>query len=101
MHTHMPTPSDSRRDFLLKATAATAISGAQASAQTAKPNIIYLHSHDSGRYLQPVGQAGPTPNLQRLAGGGGLFPPTSRAAPTCSRSLSALLPGQCPHINGM
>src|ERR1035438_9091141 len=101
MHTHMPTPSDSRRDFLLKATAATAISGAQASAQTAKPNIIYLHSHDSGRYLQPFGHAVPTPNLQRLASEGVLFRRAFSAAPTCSPSRSALLPGQCPHRNVM
>src|ERR1035437_7446989 len=101
MHTHMPTPSDSRRDFLLKATAATAISGAQASAQTAKPNIIYLHSHDSGRYLQPFGHAVPTPNLQRLASEGVLFRRAFSAAPTCSPSRSALLTGQCPHRNGM
>jgi arylsulfatase A-like enzyme len=101
MHTHMPTPSDTRRDFLLKATAATAISGAQASAQTAKPNVIYLHSHDSGRYLQPFGHAVPTPNLQRLASEGVLFRRAFSAAPTCSPSRSALLTGQCPHRNGM
>ena len=69
----MPIASDSRRDFLLKATAAAAISGVRAQAQSAKPNIIYLHSHDSGRYLQPFGHAVPTPNLQRLAGEGVLF----------------------------
>jgi N-sulfoglucosamine sulfohydrolase len=98
----MPTaPYDSRRDFLLKATAATAISTPQASAQTAKPNIIYLHSHDSGRYLQPFGHAVPTPNLQRLASEGVLFRRAFSAAPTCSPSRSALLTGQCPHRNGM
>ena len=90
----MPTPSDSRRNFLLKAAAATAVSGGQASAQTAKPNIIYLHSHDSGRYLQPFGHAVPTPNLQRLAGEGVLFRRAFSAAPTCSPSRSALLTGQ-------
>ncbi|MCX6632147.1 MAG: sulfatase, partial [Candidatus Solibacter sp.] len=97
----MPTPSDSRRGFLLKATAASAISGVQASAQAAKPNIIYLHSHDSGRYLQPFGHAVPTPNLQRLASEGVLFRRAFSAAPTCSPSRSALLTGQCPHRNGM
>jgi len=30
-----------------------------------QPNILYIHSHDSGRYLQPY--AIPTPNLQALA----------------------------------
>ena len=28
------------------------------------PNILYLHSHDTGRYVQPYGHAVPTPNLQ-------------------------------------
>jgi arylsulfatase A-like enzyme len=97
----MPTSSDSRRDFLLKAAAATTISVAQTNAQTAKPNIIYLHSHDSGRYLQPFGHAVPTPNLQRLASEGVLFRRAFSAAPTCSPSRSALLTGQCPHRNGM
>ena len=97
----MPTATDSRREFLLKATAAAAISSVGAQAQSAKPNIIYLHSHDSGRYLQPFGHAVPTPNLQRLAGEGVLFRRAFSAAPTCSPSRSALLTGQCPHRNGM
>ena len=37
------------------------------------PNIVYIHSHDSGRYLQPYGHSVPTPNLQRLAAEGVLF----------------------------
>jgi len=32
-----------------------------------RPNILYLHSHDSGRYVQPYGYAVPTPNIQRIA----------------------------------
>jgi arylsulfatase A-like enzyme len=97
----MSMPTDSRRDFLLKAAATSAISAVQASAQTGKPNIIYLHSHDSGRYLQPFGYSVPTPNLQRLASEGVLFRKAFSAAPTCSPSRSALLTGQCPHQNGM
>lgn len=96
----MPTAFDSRRDFLL-ATAATTIASGQANAQAATPNIIYLHSHDSGRYLQPFGHAVPTPNLQRLANEGVLFRRAFSAAPTCSPSRAALLTGQCPHRNGM
>ena len=38
-----------------------------------RPNILYLHSHDTGRYIQPYGYAVPTPNLQRLAEQGVLF----------------------------
>ncbi len=88
-----------RRNFLMGAASATALSAAQG--QAVKPNIIYLHSHDSGRYLQPFGHAVPTPNLQRLAREGVLFRQAFSAAPTCSPSRSALLTGQCPHRNGM
>jgi len=54
------------------ATGVTAQLGANELAKSGsfRPNIVYLHSHDSGRYLQPYGQAVATPNLQRLAQGG-------------------------------
>ncbi|MCY3778776.1 MAG: sulfatase [Chloroflexi bacterium] len=66
-----------------------------------KPNILYIHSHDTGRYLQPYGHAIPTPNLHRLAEGGVLFRRAYCAAPTCSPSRAALLTGQAAHSAGM
>lgn len=66
-----------------------------------RPNIIYLHSHDTGRYIQPYGHAIPTPNLQKLAEEGVLFRRAFTAAPTCSPSRACLLTGQCAHQNGM
>jgi arylsulfatase A-like enzyme len=66
-----------------------------------RPNIIYIHSHDTGRYIQPYGHAIPTPNLQRLAEEGILFRQAFCAAPTCSPSRAALLTGQCAHSSGM
>ncbi len=66
-----------------------------------KPNILYIHSHDTGRYLQPYGHAIPTPNLQRLAERGLLFRRAYCAAPTCSPSRAALLTGQAAHSAGM
>src|SRR3954464_2377057 len=66
-----------------------------------RPNILYLHSHDTGRYLQPYGYAAPTPNLHRLATEGVLFRQAFSAAPTCSPSRAALLTGQSPHTSGM
>lgn len=66
-----------------------------------RPNILYIHSHDTGRYLQPYGHAIPTPNLQRLAERGVLFRRAYCAAPTCSPSRAALLTGQSPHSAGM
>lgn len=66
-----------------------------------RPNILYIHSHDTGRYLQPYGHAVHTPNLQRLAEEGVLFRKAFCAAPTCSPSRAALLTGQAPHSSGM
>jgi len=67
----------------------------------ARPNILYLHSHDTGRTIQPYGHAVATPHLQRLADQGVLFRRAFCAAPTCSPSRAALLTGQCPHSSGM
>lgn len=64
-------------------------------------NILYLHSHDTGRYIQPYGYAVPTPNLQCLAEQGVLFSNAFCAAPTCSPSRAALLTGQSAHSSGM
>src|SRR5690348_11028904 len=66
-----------------------------------RPNILYVHSHDTGRYVQPYGHAVPTPNIQRLAEQGVLFRKAFCAAPTCSPSRASLLTGQYPHCSGM
>ncbi|CAN5875338.1 sulfatase [soil metagenome] len=64
-------------------------------------NLVYLHSHDTGRHVQPYGYGVSTPNMQRLAGDGVLFRQAFNAAPTCSPSRAALLTGQSPHSAGM
>jgi N-sulfoglucosamine sulfohydrolase len=66
-----------------------------------QPNILYVHSHDTGRYVQPFGHAIPTPNIQRLAEQGVLFRKAFCAAPTCSPSRASLLTGQYAHSSGM
>lgn len=66
-----------------------------------RPNIVYLHSHDTGRYVSPYGHAIGTPNIQELANDGVLFRQAFCAAPTCSPSRAALLTGQSPHSAGM
>jgi N-sulfoglucosamine sulfohydrolase len=66
-----------------------------------RPNILYLHSHDTGRYVQPYGHNAPTPNIQRLAEEGVLFRQAFCAAPTCSPSRASLLTGQYAHSSGM
>lgn len=66
-----------------------------------RPNILYIHSHDTGRYIQPYGYAVPTPNMQALAEQGVLFRQAFCAAPTCSASRAAMLTGQSAHNSGM
>lgn len=66
-----------------------------------RPNILYIHSHDTGRYVQPYGHAVPTPNIQRLAEQAVLFRQAFCVAPTCSPSRAGLLTGQCAHSSGM
>ena len=66
-----------------------------------KKNILYLHTHDSGRYLEPFGVSVKTPNLMKLAKEGTLFRQAYCAAPTCSPSRVGLLSGQSPHSTNM
>ena len=57
-------------------------------------NILYIHSHDTGRHIQPYGHAVPAPRLQRLAESGVLFRQHFCVSPTCSPSRGAMLTGQ-------
>jgi arylsulfatase A-like enzyme len=66
-----------------------------------RPNILYLHCHDAGRYIEPFGCGVRTPHLMNLARHGMLFRNNYCAAPTCSASRAALLTGTAPHSNGM
>ena len=66
-----------------------------------RPNVLYVHSHDTGRYVQPYGYQVPTPNIQHLADQGILFRQAFCAAPVCSGSRAALLTGQWTHSTGM
>jgi N-sulfoglucosamine sulfohydrolase len=68
---------------------------------TTPPNILYIHSHDTGRYLEPYGQPVATPNIQLLANQGFLLRNAHSAAPTCSGSRAALMTGEATHSNGM
>ncbi|HTT96279.1 MAG TPA: sulfatase [Solirubrobacterales bacterium] len=65
------------------------------------PNVLYIHSHDTGRVVQPYGFQVPTPNIQMLADQGVLFREAFCAAPTCSGSRASLLTGLYCHNNGM
>lgn len=64
-------------------------------------NLVYLHSHDTGRYISPLGHAVATPALMSLAREGACFRNAHSAAPTCSPSRAALLTGLWAHSAGM
>lgn len=64
-------------------------------------NILYIHTHDSGRVFSPYGYAVPTPNLMEFAKDAALFRNCYCAGPTCSPSRAAMLGGVYPHQNGM
>lgn len=66
-----------------------------------KKNILYIHTHDSGRYLEPYGFSVKTPRIMKLAREGTLFRNMYCAAPTCSPSRAGLLTGMAPHSAGI
>jgi arylsulfatase A-like enzyme len=89
----------SRRGFLEKAAAASALSGAWAEAQSGpqpdRPNILYIIQEDIGPnhacYGEPLVK---TPNVDRLAAQGIRFANMFCTAPVCSASRSALMSGR-------
>lgn len=64
-------------------------------------NVIYIHTHDMGRYISPYGHAVPTPHLQDFAKVSTLFRQAHCCGPTCSPSRAGLLTGTTPHEAGM
>src|SRR5512141_1116901 len=90
----------SRRNWI-KGVAAAGLASRGQAAPSPPPNILYLHSHDTGRYVQPYGYDVPTPNLQKLASEGVLFRQAFDAAPTCSPSRASLLTAMRAHSTGM
>jgi arylsulfatase A-like enzyme len=64
-------------------------------------NLLLLHSHDTGRCLQPYGYDVQTPAIQALAGESAVFRQAFCLAPSCSPSRASMLTGQYPHVCGM
>ena len=64
-------------------------------------NVVYIHSHDTGRCMEPYGFPISMPAYQRIAREGIVFRRAFSASPTCSPSRAALLTGQSPHSAGM
>lgn len=64
-------------------------------------NVLYLHTHDMGRFNSLYGYGARTPHFDSVARSGLLFRNAFCAGPTCSPSRAALLTGQAPHSAGM
>lgn len=64
-------------------------------------NILLLHTHDTGRCIEPYGFGVDTPCLAAFARDGALFRQAFDCGPTCSPARAALLTGQYPHQCGM
>lgn len=65
------------------------------------PNILYIHSHDTGTEISPYGYTVDTPALDTFARRAVRFTHAFAAAPTCSPSRAGLLTGRYPHEMGM
>ena len=64
-------------------------------------NVLYLHTHDTGRVISPYGYAVETPRIQEFCEDAMFFQQAFCVAPTCSPSRAGLLTGTYPHQNGM
>lgn len=64
-------------------------------------NLVYIHTHDTGRSISPYGYSCQSDNLLALAREATLFTHAYSCAPTCSPSRAAMLTGQLPHQTGM
>lgn len=64
-------------------------------------NIIYVHSHDTGRYLSVYDPRIKTPAFDAFASMALTFRQCYCNGPTCSPSRAALLTGVYPHMCGM
>ncbi|MGR9047539.1 sulfatase family protein [Halobacillus faecis] len=64
-------------------------------------NIVYIHTHDTGKQIKPYGKNVPTPHLMAFAQESLLFSNAFNGSPTCSPSRASFMTGTYPHQNGM
>ncbi len=65
------------------------------------PNIVFIISHDTGKYFGAYGAPVKTPNIDRLAEEGVQFTQFFSSAPQCTPSRGGILTGKMPHSNGL
>jgi N-sulfoglucosamine sulfohydrolase len=67
-----------------------------------KPNIVFISTHDSGRYFGCYGREGyPTPHIDALAADGVLLEQNFCTSPVCSPSRGSMTTGQYPQRSGL
>jgi len=69
--------------------------------EDARPNVMIIITHDTGRHLGCYGRSVDTPNLDRMAEEGVLFTNFFCSAPQCSPSRASILTGRYPHSHGL
>lgn len=67
----------------------------------ARPDIVLLISHDTGRRLGCYGRGVASPGIDALAAQGLRFDRAFTTAPQCSPSRASLITGMAPHRTGM
>lgn len=97
-----------RRDFLkttLASTLATMnfplFSRADGSAAARPVNVLYVVSHDLGRFLGTYGSGIATPQLDAFGAGGVIFTNAHCSSPACSPSRGCVMTGMYAHNNGL
>lgn len=64
-------------------------------------NIVYIHTHDTGRVIEPYGYNVKSDNIKDFFNNALTFQNAYSVSPTCSPSRAALLTGKYPHQVGM
>jgi N-sulfoglucosamine sulfohydrolase len=79
-----------------------ALASADASASSdPRPNIIYVITHDLGRFLGTYGAELATPELDRFAAQGATFENAFAVTAGCTPSRVSVMTGQLPHKHGV
>jgi arylsulfatase A-like enzyme len=66
-----------------------------------RPNVLLIHSHDTGCHLGCYGRDVRTPNIDGLAERGARFENYFCTAPQCSPSRGSIVTGRYPQRNGL